>query len=583
MAAGLELSLARWPRARILEDEMTKSRGVLRQLIALVVLLGMAPAAMASSGGGIVFLAGGDRFPEQSCTQCHPGAPSDHPATTIEVLASGVPLSEYSYTPGETVSLVMKFADPRARSLGFLVIARSDHPDVDGSGNHCGTGGQMAPGASSAGADVKVRNGEFITVKPQPCGDRINGIWWATHTRPIPGSAATWEVSWTFPAEDVGPITVLFVVNASNADGSSSNDNIVTQRFTVRPLGSREAPEISGTGLGLGAAAGGLPQAAPGSIASVRGTGFVGTGVVPTATVDASGMLSRVLRGSCVEVGALRAPLLQVLPKRVTFQIPAEAGLGASTLRVVRDCGTLEASASEALAFHVVAVRPVFLQFDGTAGIAAVRPGMALVAPVGSVQGRRTRPAVAGDIVSFFGTGFGPSEPAFADGEVASGLRTLATSDLRVMVGSLELEAGNLHYAGAAPHFAGLQQLMVEVPAQVPEGSHSVSLMLDGAVSEQGPMLWVATAESLLPAVNCTVGLTLSAPGRCRASFGEDLGILEVDSEGRACVLGSIVNDTEGWVCGAESLDLSRYGAAIRKEGNGTWTITEVAAVDPEP
>ncbi len=550
--------------------------------VAFAVLLALVDGASANSRGGIVVLGNVDRFPTQSCTLCHTGTPSDGPSTTVEVLVDGSSASLYTYTPGETVSLVVNFMDSRANRMGFVVMARSDDPAEAESGNYCGTGGTMAVADTTAGEGVKVRNGEFIRRKPDRCGDRLNDIWWATHTLAKNGSSASWEVSWTLPSESVGPITLLFVGNAGNGDRSSSNDNIVTRQFTVRPVGSaapQPAPVISGTGHGFGAVSGGTPKAAQGAIASLTGTDFVATAMASGSTLDDSGNLSKLVNGVCVEIGTLRAPLLAVSSERVTFQIPVDAGLGDSTLKVVRDCGTSDSTASEAMAFQVVAARPVFLQFsEDSSGITAVRPNMALVASVGSVEGRRTRPAVPGDILTVFGTGLGQTDPPYSDGEIASAVRELSASDLRVMIGELEIDAANVHYAGAAPYFAGLQQLMVQVPDQTAAGSHQFSVLVGGVSSVTGPMLEVATAESLLPALSCTAGMMLASLGRCQATFGDNTGILEVDADRNACVLGSIVNDTEGWICGAESLDLTPYGAAITKNDDGTWTISSLPA-----
>lgn len=555
--------------------------------LALGGLLGLVGGAAANPFGGILFRPATpvDKFPGQTCTECHRGATLDSPSATVEILVDGSPASEYGYTPGETVSLVMNFTDTEAVRLGFLVLTRSGTPVSPDSEIICGTGGTMAPGTSADGATVKVRNGTFFTRKPEPCEDLWDDFWWATHTRPTNGTSASWEVAWTFPAEDVGPITVVFMGNGGDGIGTSG-DNILTKVLTVQSAAPAEPPAITGGGdvlAGLGVE-NETAQGAPGAIASLIGTDFVSSGLTSSSTLDDSGTLTTVVDGTCVEIGGMhRAPLLQVSPEKVTFQIPSDVGVGDSNVKVIRDCGTDDATESNSLDFTIAAVRPVILQFsDDTSGLAALRPNLSLVAASGAIEGRRTRPAVPGDSVSLFGTGFGPVDPAYAAGEVASELRSLETTGLRVMLGETELDAANVLYAGAAPFFAGVHQLILQIPENASTGSQSFSVLVDGVQSPAGPKLEVATAESLLPTTACSEGLVLNTSDRCLATFSESMGILEVDADGKACVLGS-TDDLDMWVCGADSLDLSQYGAAIQKNDDGSWTVSTLPQPTVEP
>ena len=557
---------------------MNRLRKATRAGFALAGLLGLVAGASANPFGGILFRGTTpvDTFPGESCTQCHRNGTLDRESSMVEILVDGSSASEYAYTPGETVSLVMNFTDTEAKRLGFLVMTRSGAPVSTDSEIICGTGGTMEPGTSAAGATVKVRNGAFLSRKPEPCGDLLDDVWWATHTRPTNGTSASWEVAWTLPTESVGPITLLFMGNGGDGVGTSG-DNILTKLLTVDPAGPTEPPAITGGGYvlaGLGIEDE-TAQGAPSAIASVNGTDFVSSGLTSSSPLDDSGKLATVVDGTCVEIGGMhRAPLLQVSPENVTFQIPSDVGVGDSNVKVIRDCDTDDSSESNSVDFTVAAVRPVFLQFsENTSGLAALRPNIALVASAGSVEGRRTRPAVAGDVVHLFGTGFGPVDPAYSAGEVASELRSLESTALRVMLGETELDAANVLYAGSAPNFAGIYQLILEIPENASTGSHNFSVFVDSVQSLAGPKLEVATPASLLPTNSCTVGLVLNSSERCLATFSGSTGILEVDADGKACVLGS-TDDLDTWVCDADSLDLGEYGAAISKNPDGSWTVS---------
>lgn len=563
-----------------LMDGMNRIATMVRGGLALGGLLGIVAGASANPFGGILFrgLQPVDTFPGESCSQCHRGGKANPSTATLEVLVNGSAVSAYAYMPGETVALTINFTEPEARRLGFLVMARSGDPVLPDSGVRCGPAGSMMPGESEAGDSVKVRNGTFIRRKPEPCGDQLDDIWWATQSRPTLGPSATWEVLWALPESNVGPITVSVVVNGGNGDGETSGDNISSRVLTIEPAVAQPPPQITGGGdvlAGL-ASPGGAPQGAPGAIASVTGSNFLRPGTAPNSMLDDTGRLPTLDRGTCVEIGDLhRARLLSVDSDTATFQIPSDIGLGSSTVRVVRGCGTADASASASMAFDIVATRPLLFQFsEDEAGLTALGQNLALVAPAGHVEGRRTRPAVAGDIVNLFGTGLGPVEPPYEDGEFASALRPLRNAaGLRVMIGEMELEASSLLYAGSAPFFTGLHQLILEIPESVPAGSHNLSVHVDSVVSLAGPKLEVAAGESLLPTTACSVDLVLNPLEGCLANFSGTTGVLEVDTDGKACVLGS-TDVFAMWECDAASLDLTRYGAAIEKQDDGTWKVT---------
>ena len=85
-----------------------------------------------------------------------------------------------------------------------------------------------------------------------------------------------------------------------------------------------------------------------------------------------------------------------------------------------------------------------------------------------------------------------------------------------------------------------------------------------------------------MPPGECAVGLMLGAADSCTATFTTGMGILEVDTDGKACVLGS-ADDLETWQCGVDALDLSEQGAEIGRNEDGTWTITVLPEEEGPP
>ena len=77
-----------------------------------------------------------------------------------------------------------------------------------------------------------------------------------------------------------------------------------------------------------------------------------------------------------------------------------------------------------------------------------------------------SNPASANQFVSIFLTGLGAVNPPIDDGAAAPGVEPLARAtdpNIQVLFG-FEALPGVIQYAGAAPNFAGLYQINVQVP-----------------------------------------------------------------------------------------------------------------------
>ena len=529
---------------------------------AAVVALASLGTAWANSSGGPPLTTGGPFPGETLCTRCHQGSEANSGAGTLALLIEGNPASEYAYTPGETVSMIVEFSDPDAARTGFQLTVRSD----DG----CGQPGSLAAGSSAAGSKVRVVSGN--------CGSGANEVAWATHRRPENGSSARFEVAWTAPAASAGPVTVAVAVNGANGDASLQGDKIYTLQTTLQhSVAPTDPPMISSGGVILADLFSGTATGAPGAIASASGTHFTSQGTNATGTLDVAGRLATVLDGSCLEVNSKRAPLFQVTAEKVTFQIPVNAGLGDATVQFLRGCDGADAVRSNAAAFDIAAVQPVFFLFsDDPPALAALHPDMALVGEEGAIPGRESRPAVAGDVVTLFGTGFGPVSPPLWTGEFAWEAAPLATTSVRALIGAIEVPRENILYAGAAPSAPGLYQLSVQVPDNVAAGTHGFTLMLDGVSSPSGPQLTVAVPVSE-PAeiVPCEVDMVLGPGGSCKATVVGNEAILTIDDEGRACIAVLGFN-----LCGTTASEINAriavYGGQLAKNADGTWKVVKV-------
>jgi len=126
--------------------------------------------------------------------------------------------------------------------------------------------------------------------------------------------------------------------------------------------------------------------------------------------------------------------------------------------------------------------------------IAAVHPDGVRVARAGLFPGgggggggrRMTRPAKPGDVITFFGSGFGPTDPPTPDGEIISSPLGLA-NDVTILFGGVPAE---VTFAGVVQ--AGVYQFNVIVPDDVPDGDVAVVAEIGGVPSQADACITIA-------------------------------------------------------------------------------------------
>ena len=519
---------------------------------ALLLSVALVPQTEAHSRGALPGYTGGD-FPgenSRACTLCHAGSEINSGEGTLALMVGESPAEEHSYTPGETVSLIISFEDSSAARLGFQVTARS--------GDGCGPAGALATTATDDGTQIKIISGT--------CGPMSQSVQWATHTLPRAGQSATFEIAWTLPAESVGPITIAVAGNAADGSVNVRGDKIYTAQATLQPAAAEPElgpPVISEGGVTmLGDGDTPLSTAAPGAVAAISGTDFAAADTTHAGGVAEDGTWATVAGGVCVEVNQVRAPVLHVAAERILFQVPPGTAAGSAAVQVARNCdspmdGPQEVRSGTAT-LQVASVQPALFQFsDSESGLAALHADYSIVGEEGldlfptpeaddddetattpaaegdmaatedtedaEVPPANPRPAMPGDLVTVLATGLGATDPALASGEIAVWPHTLAADSVKAMVGQLEVPASDLAFAGATAGFAGLYLVSFRVPSAAPAGDHAVSLIVDNVTSPAGAMLEVAVPPAADPdpgggmddEQTCVVGLVLNPGDSC--------------------------------------------------------------------
>lgn len=198
-------------------------------------------------------------------------------------------------------------------------------------------------------------------------------------------------------------------------------------------------------------------------------SGRIGRTIVRVAPVDLSPTLvpgsavtfpaSPLPSDVSVTLNGIHAPLLSVDTKGVTVQVPWELSAGLpAPVQIVTGAGTTMEASVQAIVTPA-ASRPALLAalaFPGDYGGQAIHQDWS-----GYVT--QFRPAVGGEIVHLFGTGFGPVQPVVATGIPAPANPPAVVPALPACTGNGL--ASKVLYLGLAPGTAGYYQLDVQLPA----------------------------------------------------------------------------------------------------------------------
>jgi uncharacterized protein (TIGR03437 family) len=213
---------------------------------------------------------------------------------------------------------------------------------------------------------------------------------------------------------------------------------------------------------GVGNAADYASVVAPGSLATV-----VGTGLAPATASAASLPLPTTLNGVSVTLGGRPARLSYISATQINFQVPIAAPPGPATLAV-----TVNGTASNSFLVTVAAAAPGVFQYGANRGV---------VQNQDYSLNSAANPAAAGSSLIVYLTGIGATNPAVADGVAAPG-SPLATP---LLAGTATIGGVNapIQFLGLTPGSVGLAQANLQVPA-LPSGDHPLILRMNNRASQ---------------------------------------------------------------------------------------------------
>jgi uncharacterized protein (TIGR03437 family) len=200
-----------------------------------------------------------------------------------------------------------------------------------------------------------------------------------------------------------------------------------------------------------------------------KGDDFVGTRL-PTQIENVS-----------VTIGGRPAYVYYINPAQLNALTPPDLPEGAAIVEVTR--GGVKSEAVSVLVQHVA---PALFMFDpeNRRSTAATHVDNTLVGKTSLYEGAST-PAHPGEVITLWGAGFGRTDPAIPEGQIASGGRPLIAQPV-VTIGNVRAD---VLFAGLTA--AGLYQFNVRVPDSLPDGDQPVAILVEGSTTQENAFVTV--------------------------------------------------------------------------------------------
>jgi uncharacterized protein (TIGR03437 family) len=222
-------------------------------------------------------------------------------------------------------------------------------------------------------------------------------------------------------------------------------------------------PYIAPAGIMNGAAQTPGTSVAPGSVISIFGQSLANV-----VQVGPTNPAAQSIAGTTVTINNSILPLLFVSPTQINAQLPSSLPEGTYLLEV-QNTGQPEISGTLTVARDAPGL------FSYAAGSTAY--AMAFHADGSLVT--TSSPAVAGETISFLGTGFGPYQTPVLDGFFPPNPAPATSDSVALSVGGQAVTSTST----AAPGFTGVAQTQFQVPTALASGGVPLSVSINGTDS----------------------------------------------------------------------------------------------------
>jgi uncharacterized protein (TIGR03437 family) len=220
------------------------------------------------------------------------------------------------------------------------------------------------------------------------------------------------------------------------------------------------------------------PAISSGGFVSIVGTGFATSSRSWTSSDFSAGNLPVQLDGVSVTIDGKPAFVEYISPTQINAIAPDDATIGNVQVQVTTPQGT-----SYSATVPKQALSPAFFTYQSatTTYVAAIHLDGILVGPAGP----SSRPAVPGEVIEIYGTGFGPTNPVTATSQLVAQPAQLSVP-AQVTIGGVNAQ---VQWAGIVS--SGLYQLNVAIP-NVPAGDLPVQTSVSGFQSAANAFIAIA-------------------------------------------------------------------------------------------
>lgn len=299
------------------------------------------------------------------------------------------------------------------------------------------------------------------------------------------GGSLAWTASsnayWLAVSEASGnaPATLAVSVKPVNLSAGTYTGTVLVTPASGSPSQVAVTLEVTGnppagTITAVSNAASYQPGLAPATWVSIFGTNLSQSTASWQGSDFVDGKLPTSLQGVSVTINGAAAYIAYISPTQINVLAPDDAQTGSVAVQV-----TTGKQASNTLNAPKQAFAPAFFTIGSGSAAAAQHSDYSYVGAPGLLSGVATQPAKPGETILLYGTGFGPTNPALATGQLVTTAEPLANA-VQITIGGVAV----------TPLFAGLvgpglYQFNVTVP-NVPNGDAKVAATIGGVSTQAG-------------------------------------------------------------------------------------------------
>jgi uncharacterized protein (TIGR03437 family) len=369
-----------------------------------------------------------------------------------------------SYVPGVKQHVVVTITDPVQKRWGFQATVRpaanprsSEAGDFESTDTYtqvvCQDDSQKPAGQPCA------MNPDFQYVEHTTEGTRLGT-----------SSPVSFEFDWTPGTTTTGDLLFYVAANAANGDGTNFGDHIYYKTVTLSQTSST-SPAVSPGGVLNGASFG--SSIAPASWVSIMGNSLATNTRAWNASDFQNGVAPTQLDGTSVMINGASAFVGYISPTQINVQAPDGTAAGPIQVQVAVNGQTSAPAAAQLQSFS-----PALFLWQSTYAVAQHADYSDIGKP-GLLPGVTTTPALQGETVILYGTGFGPSNPPVPAGTLTPNPSPLANA----VTAQIDGIDAPVSFAGLAAGFAGLDQINVMVPDTAPDGDLPIVLNIGGVAT----------------------------------------------------------------------------------------------------